>query len=172
MLYVIYGNALRKCYAVERREHLAHTDRITGCLNVASVRSGLCNLSGKRCGSHLAARHSVDRVVNEDNGDILTSGSRMNGLTGTDRREVAVALVCEYDILGLCALYAGRNRLSASVRGLYHITCEIIITEYRASYRCNAYCPALDAQFVYCFGNEAVNNTVCTSGAIMKRCIC
>ena len=40
----------------------------------------------------------------------------MNGLTGTDSCQIAVALICEYDILGLSALDSGSNRLSASVR--------------------------------------------------------
>jgi hypothetical protein len=53
--------------------------------------------------------------------------------------------------------------------GLNHITAEIVISHNRAADRSNADGSALNAEFVDCLGNEAVNYTVGAAGAVMER---
>ena len=93
----------------------------------------------------------------------------MNGLGSTDSGEVAVALIGENDILGLCALDACCNSRGASVGSLDHITAEIIICHNGASDGRDADGLALYTKLVNALRNKAVDYTVSAAGAIMGR---
>ena len=92
----------------------------------------------------------------------------MDGLSRTDSREVAVALIGEDDIVGVSALYAGSNCRSASVSGFDHVALEIIVSEYRAADRCDADCLPADVKLVESLGDQSVDDSVRTSGAVME----
>ena len=93
----------------------------------------------------------------------------MNGLRHTDGCEITVALVGKYYIVGQSALHTGRNCGSASVRRLYHIAVEVVVSHYRAADGSYSDRPALDSELVDRLGYETVNYPVCAARAVMKR---
>ena len=74
---------------------------------VTSVRTGRGFHAHKGSGSHLSAGHTVDGVVDEDDGDVLTAVQRMDGFGRTDTCQVAVALIGEYQTVRPQALNGG-----------------------------------------------------------------
>ena len=93
----------------------------------------------------------------------------MYSLRGSDRREVAVSLICKDDVVGMSALYAGGYRRSASVRGFNHIALEVIICEYRAADRRDADRFAADIELVERLGDQTMHDSVRTARAIVER---
>ena len=93
----------------------------------------------------------------------------MNGFRHTDRSKVAVTLIGENNVFGVGALNAGCNGGCSSVSGFDHIKREIIVRHNRAADRSNTDCLALDSKLVYDLGDKAMNDTVRTAGAVMKR---
>ena len=59
---------------------------------------------------HLAARHAVDCVVDEDCSDLLSAHRGMDDLRRSDGDKVAVTLIGEYREVGMHALDAGCDR--------------------------------------------------------------
>ena len=99
ILYGIYRNTLCQCSTTQSAEHLTNTYRVTGNCGITAVRSGLGDLSRKGSRSHLSTGHTVDCIVDKDNGNVLTTGSSMYGLCSTDCCKVAVALIGKYYIV-------------------------------------------------------------------------
>ena len=164
---IVNGNAMRVCDAVKGGEHLADFYGIALNLGVASVGGGCRDLTFERGGRHLTARHAVNAVVDEDDGDVFAAGCGMNSLGGADRGEVAVALICKYNSVGMRALNARCNCGGASVGSLDHITVEIIVRENGAAYGSDTYGAALDAKLVNDLGDKTVNDAVSAAGAVM-----
>ena len=92
----------------------------------------------------------------------------MNSLRHTDGSKVAVALICEHDIIGICTLKTRCNSRGTSVSRFDHIAREIIIRHNCAAYWSNADCSALDAEIVYSLGDKAVDYAVGAAGAVMQ----
>ena len=93
----------------------------------------------------------------------------MNGLRHTDGREVSVALIGEHHVLlGIGALNTGCNSRRTSVCRLDHITVKVIISHNRASNGGNTDGSALNAKLINDLGNQTVNDTVGTAGAVME----
>ena len=93
----------------------------------------------------------------------------MNGFGSTDSGEVAVALIGEHNVLGLCALNARCYSRGASVGSLYHIAAEIIICHNGAADGRDADGLALYTELVNALRNKAVDYTMSAAGAIMGR---
>ena len=73
-------------------------------------------------GGHLAAGHAVNGVVDKDEVHIFSPlCGGVDNLGGADGSQVAVALIGEYQSIGVCPLHAGGNCGSAAVGGLQHI---------------------------------------------------
>ena len=68
-------------------------------------------------------------------------------------------------------LYTGCNRRCTAVRSLDHIAVKIIISHNRASNGSNTDGSALDAKLINDLGNQTVNDTVGTTGAVMEGCV-
>jgi len=58
---------------VKLGNHLSKANRIAGELSISPVRTTGCSLPDKGGGCHLSSSHSVDLVVDENYGDILTA---------------------------------------------------------------------------------------------------
>ena len=87
-------------------------------------------------GGHLTAGHAIDRVVDKDGGDLLAAVGGVNDLRGTDRRQVTVALIGEYQsVLADGALDTGGNSGCAAVGSLVHIAVEIVVGKHGAADR-------------------------------------
>ena len=96
----------------------------------------------------------------------------MNSFSSTDCRKVTVALISEYDVILITSLNAGGNSRSTAVCRLNPIAVKVIVCEYATSYRSNADCSACYTKLIESFRYKAVNNTVCTTGAIMECVFC
>ena len=91
----------------------------------------------------------------------------MDRLGGTDGRQVAVALVCEDHLLGVQTLHGGSHCECAAVCCLYPVDVDVVVGEYRATYGRDADRLVAHAQLVDYFGNELVDRTVTTAGAVV-----
>ncbi len=116
VLRAVDGDALEVRHAVQRAQKLAHADGEAGRLGVAAVGGRLGHLVRQARGGHLAARHAVDGVVHEDDGDVLAARGRVDRLGHADGRQVAVRLVGEHHAVGQRALHRGGHRRGAAVR--------------------------------------------------------
>ena len=59
-------------------------NREAAMCGVTTIGRGGGDLSGQRGRSHLAAGHTVDRIVDENRSDLLTAGRRMDNLRRAD----------------------------------------------------------------------------------------
>ena len=126
-------------------------------------------LTEQRGGRHLTARHAVDRVVDEDDGDVHAASRRVDDLRHTYGREVAVALIGEDDVVGIGELDARRDRGSSAVGRLLHVAVEVLVSEHGAADGRDADHSALEAEFVDGFGDQSVRYAVSAPRAVMQR---
>src|SRR5205807_6416902 len=84
-------------------------------------------------GRHLPTRHAVDCVIDEEDADLLTAIGGMNDLSGADRRQVAVALIGNHDLVRAGALQSSSGRGSTPVRHLNVPHIEVVVRKYRAA---------------------------------------
>ncbi len=117
---------------------------------------------------HLATRHAVDRVIDKEHGDLLASIGSVNDLGRADGGQVAVSLIGKDDFVRLGALQAGGHGRRAAVRGLYGIQVEVMIHEHRAADRRDQDRLLLNAQLVYRFGDQAMDDAMRATGAIVR----
>ena len=87
----IYALAGYVCRTFQLGGYIGHFQRITVQVYVTSVRTGRGFHAHKGSGGHLSAGHTVDGVIDEDDGDVLTAVQRMDGFGRTDTCQVAVA---------------------------------------------------------------------------------
>ena len=92
----------------------------------------------------------------------------VDGLGGADCGKVAVALICEYCLVGVGALYSRRNGGCSAVRRFDHITVEIVICKNRAADGCDTDGLSFDSEFVKNLGDKTVNYAVSTAGAVVE----
>ena len=97
----------------------------------------------------------------------------VDDLSGTDRGQVAVALIGKDQRAGAGALGAGGDSRGAAVGGLIHVTVQIVIRKDRAADRRNAHDVAglelafLD-QLVDALGDQTVDDAVVAAGAVVE----
>ena len=93
----------------------------------------------------------------------------MNGLSGADGGQVAVALIGEHDVVfRIRALEAGGDGGSAAVGGLHHVAGKVVIGHDRAADGRYADGAAFDAQLVNDFGHQTMHDAVGAAGAVME----
>ena len=167
MAHIVHGDTLCQCNAVQRCQHFTDPDGIACGFHVAAIRSGLGHLSRQGGGSHLAAGHAVNGVVDKDHGDVLAAGSCMDGFCCTDCRQIAVALIGEHHVFGNRPFQSGCNCRSTAVGSLHHVTAKIIITHNGTTHRSHTDCPAFYAQLIDGLCHQTVNNAVGASRTVM-----
>ena len=125
-------------------------------------------LADERGGSHLSARHAVDRVVDEKHGDFFAAVGGMDDLGGADGGEVTIALVRDDDLVGAGALDGGRAGGCAAVGELHVAHVEIVVSENRAADRAHENRLVLQTEFLEGFGNQLVGNAVAAAGTVVR----
>ena len=149
--------------------HLGDLIRITVQPGITAVRSrrGLHTQQGSR--SHLTAGHTVNRIVNINRYDVLASSSRMNRLTRTDSRHIAVTLIGEDQTVRMQALCRSSYGTSTAVSRLNPIHIDIIIRENRTTDRRNSNRFSFHAHLIDHLGNQFMNRTVTATRAVVHH---
>ena len=91
----------------------------------------------------------------------------MDGLGGTDRGHVAVALVCEQDVLGPEARGGGGHCRRAAVRGLDPVNVDVVVCEDGAAYGRHAHGLLRQVHLVQHLGQYLVHHAVATARAVV-----
>ena len=146
LLVIAQRHALDVDRRFQRRQQLAnvHREAIGPLVAAEGRRGGLP--AERRGGSHLAAGHAVDTVVNEDHRDGFAAVGGVDDLGGADGRQVAIALVGDHDALRPAAFDRRGHRRRAPVRHLDVAHIEIVVGEYRAAHRADEHRAVLHAQ--------------------------
>ena len=165
----VHGYSFYVLRAVEGRKQLADFYGETGGFYISAVGGGLRHLTREGGGCHLSARHAVNCVVYKNNGYVFVPRGGVHGFCHSDGREVAVALICEDYVIGVCSFQPRCDCRSASVGGFRHVAGEIVVCHNGAPDGGNAYCSAFDSERVYRFGDKAVYYSVCAAGAVVQR---
>ncbi len=143
-------------------------DRVSVVAGPPSPRRGRAHLADQRGGRHLSARHAVDRVIDEEHGDVFTAIGGVNNLRRADRRQISIALIADDDAAGVCPLDAGCDRRGASVRRLHVAGIEVVVAEHRAPDRRHQHGPVLQAEVVQGFGDELMDYAMTAAGTVMR----
>ncbi len=99
-LVVAQAHALQKHRRFQRGQHFADMQRVAIGRSIATERRRGALLAERRSGGHLPARHAVDAVVHEDDGDGFAAIGGMHDLRRADRCQVAIALVGHHHAAG------------------------------------------------------------------------
>ena len=150
-------------------ENLADVKRITGKRCVAPERRSRRRLAGERRRRHLAARHPVKRIVDENASKILAAARRLKGVIKTDRAEVAVALIGDRHRVGTRTACAGRRRARTAVGRRNMGGVPIIVRKDAASYGIDENRIVLKTHFGARLGDELVDYAVAAAGAVVGK---
>ena len=133
----------------------------------ASPGRGGTVLANERGGSHLAARHSVDGVVHEEDADFFAAICGVNDFRGADGGEIAITLIADDHALRIGALDGCGNSRSAAMSGLHVAEIKIVVSEDGTADGTDENGAVLTAEIGDGFGDELVNDAVAAAGAIM-----
>ena len=92
----------------------------------------------------------------------------MNGLSRSDCRKIAVALISKNNIIGKCSFQTGGNGGRSSVRSFHHVTGEVIVCHNRATDGGNSDGVSQHIEFLQAFAYQTVDYAVGTAGAIVS----
>ena len=120
-------------------------------------------------GRHLSASHTVDGVVDENHGDVLTTVQCMDGLTRTDAGHVAVALIGEDELVGPKTLDGRSTGWSTSVTCFNPIDIHIAVCEHRTTHGTDGDGVFLHAHLLDDFSHQLVHHTMATTRTIVHR---
>src|SRR5208283_5627298 len=85
-------------------------------------------------GRHLATRHAIDSVVHEKDSDLLPAVGGVDDLRRADGRQIAVALIGNYDFVRAGSFDSGGHSGGAAVRGLHVAYVKIVVGKHRATH--------------------------------------
>ena len=136
-------------------------------LRVTTIRTGRSFLADQRRRSHLSARHAIDGVVNEDDDDVFATVQGVDGLTGSDTCQVAVALVGEDKTVGPAALDTRSQCGSTTMGSFLPVYIYLIVREDGTTYRAHTYGLLFHTHFLDDLGNELMHHTVTTAWTIV-----
>ena len=91
----------------------------------------------------------------------------MHDLGGADRRQVAVSLIGNHDLVGTGALQSGGRGGRAAVRDLHVAHVKIVVGEDRAAHRADEDGLVLQPQFLQRFGDQLVRHPVPAAGTVV-----
>ncbi len=112
---------------------------------ISSIRRSGRDLSGQCGGSHLTAGHTVNRIVDENDGDVFTSGAYMDGFRRTNGSQISITLICKHHVFRFGSFHTGGNGGCSAVRSLDHIAIEVVVCKHGAAYGSNAHSSAFTA---------------------------
>ena len=119
----------------------------------------------------MSARHSVIGVVYENDGYVFAPVCGMYGFRHAYGCYVAVSLIGKYEFIGIRPFDSRGDGRRPSVRRFSYVKIEIIVCENGATHRSDRYCLFSYSEFVYAFGDNAVDYSVPASGAIGQSCV-
>jgi hypothetical protein len=114
---------------LERREELGDVNRVALVARPAAPGTGRAGLPDQGRRGHLAARHPVDGVVDEEDRDLLAAVGGVDDLRGPYRREIAVSLVADDEAFGPGPLQRRGDGRGPAVGGLHVADVEVVIGE-------------------------------------------
>lgn len=130
---------------------------------------GRCGfLADKRRRRHLAAGHSINGVVHEEDRDFLAAIRGMHDFCCTDSRQVAIALVRNYDFVGTGPLNARGGRRRAAMGDLNVTDVKVIVGEDGAAHGTDQDGLVLELQILDSFRNQFVHHAVAAAWAVMR----
>jgi hypothetical protein len=94
--------------------------------------------------------------------------SGVDNLGGANCSQVAVTLIGEDYLVGICPFHTRSHGWCSAVRYLYHIDVNVIILQHRASYRRYTDGDLAYVKLIDNLGNQSMSNTVPASGAVMR----
>ena len=119
----------------------------------AASKTGLFAKSG-------VAADAVNVPGGWNNDDVLAAVARVDRLAGSDRGQVAVALVRKDQLRRIQPFDRRSYRRRAPVRRLHPIDIDVVVRQHRAAHRRNADRVVLDLHFVDHFGDQFVDRSV------------
>ena len=168
LLVVAQAHALNVSGRLQRGEQFAHVQRIAFGSSVAPVGRGGALLAEERGGSSLAAGHAVNRVVDENHGNVLTAIGGVQNLRRADGREISVALVANDNAFGAAAPDGRGHSGRAPVRRLHVARVEVVVREDRAAHGTDHDGAVLHAQLVDGLRHHLVHNSVAAAGTEVR----
>ena len=119
----------------------------------------------------MSAGHAVNGVIDKDDSYALGAVSGVNYFCGSDRSEVAVALIGEDDFFRVRSFHSCGDGRSAAVSDFDHIDIEVIVGEDRAAYGSDSDGASFYAEFVDYFCDEPVRYAMPAARTIVSRYI-
>ena len=116
---------------------------------------------------HLSARHAVNSVVHEKDGDLLAAVGGMHDLGGADGRQVAVSLIGNDDLVRAGSFDSRGRSGRAAVRGLHIAYVKIVVGKHRTAHRTHEDRLVLQPEFLQGFGNQLVHDAVSAAGTVV-----
>ena len=142
---------------------------ITMKISLSSIRTGGGLLPQQGGWSHLSTRHTIDGIVDEDNGNMLATVQGVDGLAGTNARQVAIPLIGEDETVWPQTLDARSHSRCTAMGSLLPIDIQIAVSEDCAAHRTNAHRLILHAHLLDNLGNELMNYAMRTARAVVHR---
>ena len=96
-------------------------------LGITAIRTSRSLLTNQRRRSHLATRHTINGIVDEDDDDVLSTVQGVNGLTGSDTGEVTITLIGKHQTVRPAALDTRSQCGSTTVGSLLPVDIYIIV---------------------------------------------
>ena len=140
-------------------------------LGVASVGASSRFLSQQRCRRHLSSRHAINGVVDEDDGNVLSTVQGMYGLACPYACQVAISLISEYQPVGPQPLDCRSDSWRTSMCGLLPVDVKIAVCEDSAAHGAYANRLLLHCHLLYDLCDELVYHAMRTARAIVHGCI-
>ena len=157
--------------AVEQFDHIGDLVRITVQLRITSGRPR-SRFHTQQCRrGHLAAGHPINRIVDEDDRNILSAVAGMHRLARTNRGQVTVTLVGKDQFVGTQTLHRRSYGCGTAVRRLGPVDIDIIIGEHRAADRRHPDRIVFEIQFFEHFGDQLVHDPMAASRTIVHRIV-
>ena len=138
-------------------------------VGLTAIWAGACFHTHQGGRRHLAARHTVDCVVDEDDDDVVATIQRVDGLGRTDAGKIAVALIGKHEVLRPQTFGRTCDGWCTPVGGLYPVDVDVVVGKHSTPHRRDAYGAFLKPHLLDDFGNELVHHTVATSRAVVHR---
>ena len=152
-------------------QELCYGQRITVQLDRAAVGACHCLHPERSGGGHLAACHSIDRIVDEDDGYVLASVAGVDDLGRANGGQLAIALIGEDHLVGIHAADACGHCRGAAMGGLHPVYVYVVIYEHRASHRADANHFVVHPHVTQDVCDHLVYGGVRAAGAVVHVCL-
>jgi hypothetical protein len=116
--------------------------------------------------SHLSPGHTVIRIINKKDGQILSTVCSMYDFGCSDGGKITVALVRKDDFVRHHPLQRSRYSRWSAVCGFKYIKVEIVVGKDSATDRRNAYHPGAYPQLIDRFGDKPVDQAMAAARTV------